>query len=340
MVEPTSPNIGLIEPNTGDLSGLWGSQALNPNFSTLDGYQAGVLSLGFAGGESTTLTVPSGFTATPGAGPVQSQNALIRITGALAANSTIVFPTPGYYIVENQCTNTATRAIILIGSAAGKQIGAPPNRKCHVFYDGTDMDYVNMPDVGSFYNLCRVTALPPWMTVCSVLPYLIRDGTQYLNTQYPALAAYLGVTFGGTAGLNFKVPDSRARIDVGLDPGGVAGRLTGYTLNSIAGVVGSTMGSAGGAEKNLLIRSNLQNAIINIPAGQGSHNHTYSRPNAGFVGSQNANLSAVTSISSGVATSTQTLPAMVTEDMNGGVAQLQQLILNPMIISHLPLIKT
>ena len=100
MAEPQTVNGGLIVPNTGDLVGTWGSAALNPDFVAIDGFLCGVQTVSVSS-SPVTLTSPSGFTPTPGGGPTQSQNAILRITGSLGSNVQITLPLPGYMIVEN-----------------------------------------------------------------------------------------------------------------------------------------------------------------------------------------------------------------------------------------------
>ena len=41
MAEPTTINKALIVPNTGDLPGTWGSAAINPDLSAIDGMLGG-----------------------------------------------------------------------------------------------------------------------------------------------------------------------------------------------------------------------------------------------------------------------------------------------------------
>jgi hypothetical protein len=63
-------------------------------------------------------------------------------------------------------------------------------------------------------GLIPVGALLPWApavytTTTPPVGYLFCDGAVYANGVYPALAALLGTTYGGTVGVNFAVPDMR-----------------------------------------------------------------------------------------------------------------------------------
>lgn len=54
-----------------------------------------------------------------------------------------------------------------------------------------------------------------WPGVTAPSGYLLCNGAIFNNTDYPALAAILGTTFGGVAGTSFAVPDFRGRLPLG-----------------------------------------------------------------------------------------------------------------------------
>lgn len=177
-------------------------------------------------------------------------NAMIKFTGAQTGSATIQFTLPGFYIINNQCTGT-TFVKLSPATGTGNAIGAPPGQKVHVFFDGTDMDYVDFPTPGSAVDLhINTTTLPPWMTACSVAPYLIKDGTVYTSSIYPALSALLGSTYGGNGVTTFGVPDERARARLGVDTVQAAsGATSGRVTFAIAGFTGSLLGAAGGNQQ-------------------------------------------------------------------------------------------
>lgn len=215
----------------------------------------------------------------------------------------------------------------------GNVIGVPPGKKCHVFSDGTNMDFVNVPESGTAYDLHGATALPSWMTACSVLPYLIKDGSIYNNTAYLSLASVLQNQFGGTPGLSFAVPDELARARIGVDTVGTNRLTTGGS-----GVSGITMGSAGGSQ---FLQSHVHS--VSIAAGQGSHSHgansggNFMSLDTGTVFGTGVGTGGVSSYLSGT-TAPQTLPAMsgTAAATGGGNSSNVQ----PAIVSFLPLIKT
>jgi len=71
--------------------------------------------------------------------------------------------------------------------------------------------------------------------------WLLCDGTIYLNTAFPALAALLGTTYGGVFGTSFGVPDARGRVLVGAGTG--------------AGLTPRALAATGGEEAHALSAS-------------------------------------------------------------------------------------
>jgi microcystin-dependent protein len=239
MAEPNEPLTGLVIPNTGDLVGAWGTAALNANFQAIGGMLGGVVSISLSGATSIALTAPSG-SLTPGGGPTQQQNALIRFSGVQTGNALVSFTRPGMFVIDNQCTGNSIFAVQLL-PVAGNAIGIPRGKKTWVFHDGTNMDFVNPPDPGTAYDLHGAIALPGWMNACTIKPYLIKDGATYSVASYTALAAVLGSTFGGDGVTTFGVPDESARMRLAWDSKG-SGRVT----SGGSGIAGATMGAAGG----------------------------------------------------------------------------------------------
>lgn len=246
MPDPTTGNKLFDIPSHGTQVNTW-DVPLNADWSAADGMLGGTLTLGVSAASTILLTVPATGSVSPGAGPTQSQNALIKFTGALAGNQIVQFTLPGYYIVQNLCSNNASFFVQLApASGTGSIIAAPPGRKCHVFFDGTSMDYVNAPEVGAYMDLAVATT-PLWMTNCSIAPWLVCDGTVYNSSNYTALSATLGSSFGGNGVTTFAVPDLRARIRLPLDNQGAQG-TAGRVTAAGAGINGTTIGASGGSQ--------------------------------------------------------------------------------------------
>jgi microcystin-dependent protein len=245
----------------------------------------------------------------------------------LTGHAVIQFTLPGFYIVDNRCTNTNTWVVQLqsaIGTTSIGYVCAPPGQKVQVFHDGTSMDYVNLGIVGESVDLVAMGALPIWMAASVPTPYLIKDGTIYNVATYPALGARLGATFGGNGVTTFAVPDERARVRVGFDPN-LTGRMN-VVINA------STMGAAGG-DQNLQFHGHT--VVVSDPGHGHTGNATYGggAVNGGFGGGGvfvggvavpivvDAALTGITASASGA---------------GGGASQNVQ----PSIISTLPVIKT
>lgn len=325
MAEPITPQRSLIVPNTGDLVAAWGTSALNPNFQTIDALFGGVTTISLSSATTLLLTVP----ATTGVWPgflSQSVNSLIKFTGAQTGNAVIQFTLPGYYILHNQCTGTSF-VQLANQSGAGNKIGAPPGKKCHVFFDGTDMDYVNMPDPGTAYDFhTNTTSLPPWMLACTVAPYLIKDGSTYSTATYPALAQYLGSTYGGNGINTFGVPDERNRMRVPVDTIQAA---SGTTSNRIVNVFsGKVLGTSGGIEQMTILTGNLPPYTPSGSVAIGSN------PGLLFTGSGPVNIGGT-----GSGGTVEAGSATFTGNAQGGVSTPTNNMV-PSIVSMLALIKT
>lgn len=333
MVEPITTNRSLIVPNTGDLPGAWGTSALNPNFQSIDTLFGGVTTISLSVTTTILLTVPATTGVWPGGNPSQSMNALIKFTGAQTGSATIQFTLPGFYIVSNQCTGT-TFVKLSPSAGGGNSIGAPPGQKVHVFYDGTDMDYVDLPTPGSALDLhINTTTLPPWMTACSVAPYLVKDGSVYTASVYPALSSLLGSTFGGNGVTTFGVPDERNRMRLPVDTVGVqSGTTSQRVTNTLVGIIGTALGPAGGSAVMVATTGNL-------PA--------YTPTGTGSVSSVFANItipaSGVTHMVIGTSSGDGGTGAGNTFTFNGaaqGGSSLPTNNMPPTIVSFVPLIKT
>ena len=255
MTEPTTVNVGIIVPNTGDLVGTWGSAALNPDFVAIDGFFGGVQTV-VASASPIVLTSPSGFTPTPSGGPTQSQNGVLRFTGTLTAGVQVTLPLPGYIIIENLTTGNFVLSFRAIGS--GEVIGIGQGRVQHVYNDGTNVRFVNLPDVGTYVDIAA-SAVPAWITACTKPPFLNCDGSTFNATTYPYLNALLG---GNT------LPDSRGNVRATLNQG--TGRLTNV-------INGSTFLALGGTDTVTLTPAQLPTGIISsvtqgitvvVPSGQ------------------------------------------------------------------------
>jgi microcystin-dependent protein len=329
MSEPNTGNVGLVVPNTGDLTGAWGTAALNPNFVAIDGLFGGTLTLTPSGATTYLLTTPASATLSPTAGPTQSQNACIFFTGTQTGNAVVQLSMPGKYVMHNKCTINTTYIQVAPSAGTGTAVGLPPWEKTELFYDGTNVDYVNLGRVGSALDLHGATAMPPWMTACTVLPYLIKDGSTYSTANYTGLGQFLGSAFGGNGITTFAVPDERARPRLGLDTvQSLSGATSGRITFAVAGFTGSLMGASGG-DQNL--SAHTHTPTLTDPG----HRHTFPFQQVGQGGGNAASNLLGTGNTAAVGTASTGITLTIATTGSGVGANVQ-----PSIVSFLPLIKT
>lgn len=228
MTEPTTVNTGLVVANTGDLVDLWATDALNPNFSALDGYFGGVQTITVSNAP-ITLTSPASFTPTPSGGPVQSQNAVLRFTGTLTSGVQVTLPVPGYYIIDNSASGNFVLSFRAIGS--GAVIAIDQGDVQHIYNDGTNVKFVNFGRIGAIEMWAGYSAMPAWVTACTNVPYLLCDGTIYNISAFPVLGNRLLAKFGGNGLTTFAVPDLSGRVSLPYDQTGTRITVAGSGIN-------------------------------------------------------------------------------------------------------------
>jgi microcystin-dependent protein len=236
VVNPRTVNSGLIVPLTGADVDLWGQNDVNPNMVSVDGLFAGVQTIALTSGP-VTLTSPAGFTATPGPGPTQAENRVLRFTGALTGNVLVTLPLPGSYIIEN--LTTGAFVVQLAGALSTVEVIAPPQGSSHLIYnDGTHVRFSDLGKVGELEFWAGINTMPAWVSSCSIPPYLLCDGAASSIATFPYLGARLGATFGGNGTTTFGSPDLRGRVPLAFDGTGVRITIGG------CGIDGRTMGAA------------------------------------------------------------------------------------------------
>jgi microcystin-dependent protein len=252
--EPQTVNAGLVVPLTGDLSGTWGSVATNPDFVALDGYLCGVQAISVSN-VPVTLTKPtqtdgSTYNPTPGPGPTQAQNRVLRFTGVLTANVRVTLPLPGVYEIEN--LTTGNFVLSFQGVTATEVVGTPQGEIVHIYNDGANVRFVSLARMGVMEHWVGISAMPAWVTACTKQPYLPCDNvTTYNFSDYPYLGARLGGTFGGNGVTTFKTPDMGGRVPLAYD-------YTGSRITAAGcGINGQTIGASQDKQTNTLGTTNL-----------------------------------------------------------------------------------
>ncbi len=230
-----TPNAGLVVDPTGSNVDTWADNVTNPDFTALDGFLCGVQTIGVAA-TPVTLTAPAAFTATPGGGPTQSQNRVLRFTGILTADVRVTLPLPGSYIIEN--LTTGAHVLSFQGVTATEVIGTPQGERLEIYNDGANVRFVGLGRMGSKELWDGIIAMPAWVGACTVKPYLLCDGSIYNFSDFPYLGARLLGAFGGNGITTFGVPDMQGRLPLAYDGTGVRITVAGCGIN------GQTLGAS------------------------------------------------------------------------------------------------
>lgn len=327
MSDPQTGNILLAIPTRGSDTGTW-DLPVNGDFNSIDGHFGGVVTVGLTN-VNVTLTAPTG-TATPSPGPTQAENAVVRLTGTLSGNVQITLPLPGPIIVENLTTGAFVVSFRAVGS--GEIIATAQGTRKAIYNDGTNVRFVGGPDPGAQELWASLSAIPAWVSACTVKPWLLCDGSIYNFSDYPYLGAMFGATFGGNGSTTFGVPDLRGRVPLAYD--GTGTRIT----TAGCGINGQTLGAAGGLQTSSILRTDLPNTSVTVTITDPGHPHTIqgqqvnvangSVPLVGFVsgGSPIANSGIVNSNTTGITAAfnlngaaTQTFPANVQPSQVNGI---------------------
>ena len=286
MSDPTSSNVLLALPVHGADVNTW-DVPVNANSTAADGFFGGVVTVSLSN-SPVTLSAPSGVVI-PTAGPFQSQNRILKFTGTLTGNVQVTLPLPGEYTVQN--LTVGNFVVTFAAAGAGNVTATPSGSIMHVWNDGTNVWPVKPTIPGALTFLGGVSAVPAWITACTVRPFLLCDGTVYNYSTYTALGNLYGGSFGGNGITTFGVQDLRGRVPLAYDGTGTRITVAGCGLN------GQTLGAAGGAQDVALTAgmmptitsSNPSQAItvtstVNLPQNLGS-----TSTNGGSVPCINAN---------------------------------------------------
>ena len=220
---------------------------VNANSTAADGFFGGVVTVSLSN-SPVTLSAPSGVV-TPTAGPFQSQNRILKFTGTLTGNVQVTLPLPGEYTIQN--LTVGNFVVTFAAAGAGNVTATPSGSIMHVWNDGTNVWPVKPTIPGALTFLGGVSAVPAWITACTVQPFLLCDGTVYNYSTYTALGNLYGGSFGGNGITTFGVQDLRGRVPLAYDGTGTRITVAGSGIN------GQTLGAAGGAQNETLITANL-----------------------------------------------------------------------------------
>ena len=248
MVNPVTVNLGIIVPLTGADVDLWGEDDINPNMVAIDGLLGGVQTVSLTN-VPVTLTSPAGFVPTPSPGPTESQNRVLRFTGALTGNVRVTLPLPGAYLIDNRTTGNFV--VSFQGVTDTEVVAVEQGAIVEVYNDGANVRFVNLGRVGQLELWGGRSTMPAWVAACTVKPYLYCDGTVYNFSDFPYLAAINLGNFGGNGITTFATQDLRGRLPLAYDGTGTRITVAGCGIN------GQTMGASLDKQTNILLTANL-----------------------------------------------------------------------------------
>jgi microcystin-dependent protein len=275
-----------------------GEQAANWNNTT--NYNLGtLLEQAIAGVQSVAVSGAS-YTLTTGSGVAdEARNAVLVLTGTLAANCNVIVPTADKtYTFRNATTGGFS---VVVKTAAGLGVTIANGFTQQVYCDATDVVLASVPvnatngnaSVAGALNVAGASTLTGNVTASGdvavggsltqggglVMPtgamleyagsaaptgWLLCDGAAISRTVYAALFAVLGTAYGaGDGSTTFNLPDRRGKFGIGVDGTYTRGSAGGATTTSSAGSHSHT-----GATGSTTLTT------AQIPA----HNHTITDP--------------------------------------------------------------
>lgn len=128
----------------------------------------------------------------------------------------------------------------------------------------TEVDVAGDLDVSGSVKQNGIALLPiglgplPWPTATAPSGWLLCYGQSLLRTDYAALFAVIGTTFGSVDGTHFTLPDLRGRVPAGADDmGGTAANILTSTYFGTAAV----LAAIGGSQSQTLTQAQLPVAL-------------------------------------------------------------------------------
>lgn len=250
----TSPNKGYNLQATGANPGTWGADLNTNSLTVIDSNIGGYQPVALAGA-NVTLTA------------TQAQNCIFRLTGTLSADITLTIPITGFLYVDNFTTGNFQ---VKLSNGANTTAITPINTTRQLISDAVNgMRSVGLPAPGTSAPF-RGTAGGGTALHRSMLgEYLLEDGSAVSRTVFGNLFAAIGTLYGaGDGSTTFNLPDTRGRVNIGLDnQGGVAaGRMTNF---------GGGIGGAGGEQSHQLILTETPSHNHTGTTGNDSPDHTH-----------------------------------------------------------------
>jgi microcystin-dependent protein len=265
-----------------------GEQAANWNNTT--NYNLGtLLEQAIAGVQSVAVSGAS-YTLTTGSGVAdEARNAVLVLTGTLAASCNVIVPTADKtYTFRNATTGGFS---VVVKTAAGLGVTIANGLTQQVYCDATDVVLASVPVNAANGNVSVAGGLSVAgslsvtgaltqggglvMPTGAMLEYagsaaptgwLLCDGSAISRTVYAALFAILSTAYGaGDGSTTFNLPDRRGKFGVGVDGT--------YTRGSTGGAASGTT-SSNGSHNHTGATGSTTLTTAQIPA----HSHTITDP--------------------------------------------------------------
>lgn len=228
MADPVTSNRGYAVPTRGSDVNTWDTP-VNGDFNLIDQNLGAVTNVAVT---NTNVTLNA----------AQVACGTISVTGALSANVVIIFPgVQGWWSIENLTTNNGAFGLFIACGSTTTSIGIPPGETIDVQININVPKYRNLGRIGSYLDLAA-TAVPRWVALSTVPPYLNCDGSTFSAGTYPFLNAFLG---GNT------LPDLRGVPRFTLNQG--TGRLT----SAGSGLDGNTLFATKFSQTATIVLGNL-----------------------------------------------------------------------------------
>jgi len=234
MPDPTTTNLVLAVPVRGADSGTWDTP-VNGDMQIIDACAGNVTAISVSNVNVTLSTS-------------QSQVSIIRLSGTVTGAITITLGAIiKSWIIENNTANNGFAMLFRGSTGTGNAIMPPPG-SCQIYWDGTNVSFINLgPRIGNYEDFATQT-VPLWISSCTIAPFLNCDGTTYNTSTYPLLAGILNSNV---------LPDLRGRARFAID--GNQSRIT----SAVSGIDGNSRFAFGGNQSVQLVQANLP--AVNFP---------------------------------------------------------------------------
>ena len=142
-----TPNLSLVTPTQGTLSGTWGNTVNNGITEYTDIAIAGTLTLNGDGAVNLVNTI--GSASASNIGSTTAQYAILKVTGTLTTTKVITAPSGASYSKTYVVLNNATGGSVTIKASGQTGVSIAVGESAYVYFNGTDYVKVATSTSGS-----------------------------------------------------------------------------------------------------------------------------------------------------------------------------------------------